>query len=85
MSIYLWVQDDSEKQTAYISVYCMLEVLKYQKLHALTKSIVASLRLTSNPTFSADMPYRNMAQSSIVSQIISGDRLPTPEYASEEM
>ena len=35
--------------------------------------------------FSGDTPYANMAQSSIVSQIISGYRLPTPEYASEEM
>ena len=35
--------------------------------------------------FSGETPYTNMAQSSIVSQIISGYRLPTPEYASEEM
>ena len=35
--------------------------------------------------FSGDTPYTNMAQSSIVSQIISGYRLPTPEYASEEV
>ena len=34
---------------------------------------------------SGETPYANMAQSSIVSQIISGYRLPTPEYASEEM
>ena len=32
-----------------------------------------------------ETPYANMAQSSIVSQIISDYRLPTPEYASEEM
>ena len=32
-----------------------------------------------------ETPYANMAQSSIMSQIISGYRLPTPEYASEEM
>ena len=35
--------------------------------------------------FSGETPYASMAQSSIVSQIISDYRLPTPEYASEEM
>lgn len=35
--------------------------------------------------FSGGTPYANMAQSSIVSQIVRGYRLPTPEYASEEM
>ena len=34
---------------------------------------------------SGDLPYRNIPLSSIVAQIVAGYRLPTPEYASEDM